>query len=629
MTKHFKTLIVMLLLCLYGTGWAQTTLDLTTGTWNLPITQSSYTISGDKGTGSNDPTYSSSNYDVRFYALNTMTITNTKGKISKIVFYMSTTGKAQWGELSASCGSTKIDKTNGTTTWEYTEGTESVSFKVSDKNTYGTAGTSKYGMFCFNKIEIYRSDIILTNLSFGESTNKTFVFKGGVLGGFVTPKASVTKGYEGNVVYTSSDKNIINVDETTGRISFTGYGKADITATFVPDDPDTYLTTSDKYAVVNWKKTEAGRIVFSSEDKSFETVGTNYNKGDFAFVASDGKTYTFNTTNAANTKGSSLLRLKNSSATSPTFSDFSNGYTVKVTYSTPSNGSITLKSGTNSTTGKNGGKSGTGMEVSITTDNSEPFTISTSQNPDVVLYISRIEITTNSPSTIDLDELYANGIIAQESINVTLKRTMVANEWNTICLPFSVTAEQARQAFGKDVKIAALDPNKTEDKNVLAFNFVNTMEAGTPYIIKPTTESPANGYTFDGVKTTNASPSVVKSKGGIGFVGIYDPVDITSDVSKNSALTSTTCYAAFLGDGDRLYKASDNSTTKGFRAYFAIPENVSSAMYIAVDGATTSIADIHTDCDTDVPTYTLQGQRVNNSGNRGIYIKKGKKFIVR
>lgn len=625
MTKHFKTLIVMLLLCLCSTGWAQTTLDLTTGTWKLPITQSSYTISGDKGTGSSIPTYNSKNHDVRFYALNTMTVTSTN-YISKIVFHMSAKGKERWGELNANCGSTKVDKTNGTTTWEYKEGAKSVIFTVSDKNTYGSDGNTESGMFCFNKVEIYRSDIILTNVSFGESTNKTFVFKNGILGGFVTPKASEANRKKGNVVYTSSDKNIINVDDTTGRISFTGYGKADITATFVPNDPDAYLTSLDKYSIVNWKKTEAGRIVFSSEDKSFETVGKNYSPGNFAFVASDGKTYTFNTTNAAIENANSPLRLKKSSTTSPAFPNFSNGYTVKVTYSS-SSGSIKLTSGSKSATGKSGGSNGTGMEVSITTDNSASFTISsTNDNP---VSISRIEITTDSPSAIDLDELYANGIISQESINVTLKRTMVANEWNTICLPFSVTAEQTKQAFGEDVKIAALDPNKTEDRNVLAFKYVNTMEAGTPYIIKPTAESPANGYTFNGVKTTNASPSVVKSLGGIGFVGIYDPVDITSDISENSAITGTTCYAAFLGDGDRLYKASGNSTTKGFRAYFAIPENVSSAMYIAVDGAATSIADIHTDCDTDVPTYNLQGQRVNNSSNRGIYIKKGKKFIVR
>lgn len=626
MAKHFKTLIVMLLLCLCSTGWSQTTFNFTTGEWKFPLTKSSYTISGEKGKNTTlSPIYNTNDKDVRFYAKNIMTVTNANCKISKIVFHMSKRGKERWGTLNTSCGNTVVDTENGTTTWEYAEGTESVNFTVSDNNDYGSEGKNQNGMFCFNKVEIYRSDIQLANVSFGISTNKTYTFKDGTLGGFATPKASEENRYEGNVVYSSSDANVVTVDKSTGNINIAGNGKADITATFVPDDPDICLTASDKYTIVNRKKTEAGSVVFSSGDKSFDALSKNYKNGDFALIASDGKSYTFNTTNAAYTT-TFQLKLKQSSITSPKFPFFQNGYTVKVTYSTGS-GSITLKSGSKETKGTKTGTNAT-SEVSITTNSSDQFIISTG-NDDNVVYISKIEITTDTPSAIELDELYANGIIARDNISVTLKRTMVANEWNTVCLPFAVTVEQAKTAFGEGVKIAALNPDAATAPNVLSFKYVGAMEAGKPYIIKPTKESPVDGYTFEGVKTTDGAPSVVKTQDGIGFVGIYNPVDITDDVQTNSALSDTKCFAAFLGDSDRLYKASDKSTTKGFRAYFAIPENTSPAMYIAIDGSTTSINDIHTDCESDTPTYNLQGQRVNSNCNRGIYIKKGKKYIVR
>ena len=36
---------------------------------------------------------------------------------------------------------------------------------------------------------------------------------------------------------------------------------------------------------------------------------------------------------------------------------------------------------------------------------------------------------------------------------VRVKRTINANEWSTICLPFAITAEQVKGVFGDDVQL--------------------------------------------------------------------------------------------------------------------------------------------------------------------------------
>lgn len=210
---------------------------------------------------------------------------------------------------------------------------------------------------------------------------------------------------------------------------------------------------------------------------------------------------------------------------------------------------------------------------------------------------------------------------------------MVANEWNTICLPFDVPAEQATAVFGDNVKIAALDENSTG--TTLSFNSVKAITASVPYLIKPSIASPADGYNFKGVtikddgKGKVVAPKPVMTESLFGLVGIYNKVDVNEDI-KNT-LFSGDCYAAFLGAGNKIYKAG-TGMTKGFRAYFAIPKSASaSALRVVIDGTATSIKNIDSEVvESNAPVYNLQGQRVNgNNLTPGIYVKAGKKFVVK
>lgn len=476
-----------------------------------------------------------------------------------------------------------------------------------------------------------------TNVSFGANTGNTFTFTEGEYtdGTFTAPTATETKGIEGTIVYSSDNESAVKVNASTGALSFPGYGEATITATFTPTDADTYAVSTDSYKVKNERGVVAGTITFDKTNGAFANVnGSKYNSGDKQFVSDSNESFTFKCTNVIKQNDCLQLKATTGKVESPTFSQFTNGYKVYVVYS--SEQPLTLKAGDHDAIGTttSSGSTATGAAVSIEVPANQNFVINAGSK---YATISKIEIIPNKideTETITLDETATNNTLeAKTGVNVTLKRSMVANEWNTICLPFDVPAEQATAVFGDNVKIAALDENSTG--TTLSFNSVKAITASVPYLIKPSIASPADGYNFKGVtikddgKGNVVAPKPVMTEGLFGLVGIYNKVDVNEDI-KNT-LFSGDCYAAFLGAGNKIYKAG-TGMTKGFRAYFAIPKSASaSALRVVIDGTATSIKNIDSEVvESNAPVYNLQGQRVDgNNLTPGIYVKAGKKFVVK
>lgn len=231
--------------------------------------------------------------------------------------------------------------------------------------------------------------------------------------------------------------------------------------------------------------------------------------------------------------------------------------------------------------------------------------------------------------TISFSESEENTIKTQSDVNISLNRKLVKGVWNTICLPFDVSKDQAKSAFGADVRIAAL--NAESKGNTLVFDNKTTegIKASVPYLIMPSEVKADNKYEFYNVDIKDGDAGQTVTTDGFAFKGIYNKVDITQDIKK---LGTTYSYAAFLGANNTLFKAKTGSTTKGFRAYFAIPNSTAaSALRVVVDGNTTSIKNINCGVvESDDAVYNLQGQRVDaHNLMPGLYIKAGKKFVVR
>lgn len=252
-------------------------------------------------------------------------------------------------------------------------------------------------------------------------------------------------------------------------------------------------------------------------------------------------------------------------------------------------------------------------------------------NPNGHTQVSSITVYVSLP-TISLSESEENKIETKSDISISLNRKLVKGVWNTICLPFDVSEAQAKSAFGADVRIAAL--NAESKGNTLMFDnkTAEGIKAAMPYLIMPSEVKADDKYEFYNVSIkpeNTASAATVSTSDGFAFKGIYNKVDITKDINNQETSDS---YAAFLGANNTLFKAKSGTTTKGFRAYFVIPySTAASALRVVVDGNATSIKNINCGVEeSDDAVYNLQGQRVDTrSLMPGLYIKAGKKFVVR
>ena len=645
MTKHLRFLFVMLLAMIWSAGWAQTIVDFSNGLptdWSKTGTIQKYTydsksgIQLQKNTSITSPAFEDAYSSMKFSLkrssnATTFTISYQIGNASAVVFKTfkaADVAQKSWSDCT-------ID-------------IPAVAQVANCKFIFKSATSSYY----ISSIELTPAGPVktATNVSFGANTGNTFTFTEGEYtdGTFTAPTATETKGIEGTIVYSSDNESAVKVNASTGALSFPGYGEATITATFTPTDAETYAVSTDSYKVKNERGVVAGTITFDKTNGAFEelpSIGYDANGiGNFSFISDSKESFTFDCTRVLKSEG--CIQLKKTAKAeinkivSPTFSIFTNGYKVNVIYSSKKGLKLSAGGkdivGSTTATNDNGGNKGLGANVSISVPANASFVMTSGSE---VVYISKIEIIPNKvdeTTVITLDEnSESNTIEAKTGVNVTLKRTMVKGEWNTICLPFEVSEKQAKDAFGEGVKIAALDGNCTG--TTLKFDDYTTLgiPATIPCLIKPTNDVPTEGYQFKNVdinldKNGKIAPEAVMTKGDLAFIGIYNSVDITANIKE---LLYDTYYAAFLGADNKIYKAKANGNkTKGFRAYFAIPNGAAaSALRVVIDGTATSIKNIDSEVvESNAPVYNLQGQRVDgNNLTPGIYVKAGKKFVVK
>ena len=209
---------------------------------------------------------------------------------------------------------------------------------------------------------------------------------------------------------------------------------------------------------------------------------------------------------------------------------------------------------------------------------------------------------------------------SQNNVDVQLERTLSPEYWNTFCVPFTISADVIKEKFGEGTQVCTFG---SMEGTVMNFAHSTSIEAGKPYIVKPTKEVVNPSFTGVNIEATAA-----KQVGANGYFmqGIYSvKTDLTTDGTN-----------LFLGDGNKFYKPLGTTTTKmkGMRAYFIVPQGTNfAALRANIDGATTAIDEFATVVEqpTDNRIYNLQGQFVGTSfeGLHGVYVQNGKKVLVK
>lgn len=205
---------------------------------------------------------------------------------------------------------------------------------------------------------------------------------------------------------------------------------------------------------------------------------------------------------------------------------------------------------------------------------------------------------------------------------VAIKRTLSNKYWNTLCLPFSLSADKIKAKFGEGTIITKFeDVNK--EGTVMTFIKADSIEASKPYLFKPanTVVNPV----FEGVAITSADADLVPStNGNYAFVGTYSEYKMATNKSEVFITTS----------GKLSYPDEDTNTIKGMRAFIQLPTTANAkAFNLNIGGEATSIDTIDGGLlNGNATIYNLNGQKMSSDINglaKGLYIVNGKKMIVK
>lgn len=235
---------------------------------------------------------------------------------------------------------------------------------------------------------------------------------------------------------------------------------------------------------------------------------------------------------------------------------------------------------------------------------------------DFISAFNQLQLVQFAVNSNIMDEAVDYTPVTASDVTVTLKRTIAANKWSTIVLPFAMTNSQLKAAFGDDVKLAQFT---AASSSALTFSAATELSANEPYMIYVSSDV-SGEKTIENVDIASATPT--KTISGVNFVGTYSKVNIPA-------------VAYFVSNNNPVYNQAESSkrTIKPFRAYFtgiAAPSPGAPLQFI-FDEETTGIAHVDVDGNISVEEgvfYNLSGQRVIQP-TRGLYIVNGKKVVIK
>jgi len=228
-----------------------------------------------------------------------------------------------------------------------------------------------------------------------------------------------------------------------------------------------------------------------------------------------------------------------------------------------------------------------------------------------------------------------------EEYDVTISgRTLNANKWNVMVLPFAVKPLDFCNAIGqyavfntlKSVEKDAEDPLK--DKIYFKLE-LDEIPANTPFLVKP-----LEAVDFDIDEDENGKKDIVFEDvtfENAGMQPVYDAVagaTFTGNYAASYAIPSTNFWAMQGGQFNHFSATMPLGFT---RAYIELTSGAESARFFIEEpngnGSTTAIKELNINTMESVDAegmYNLNGMRLNGAPTqKGVYIKNGKKFVIK
>ena len=241
----------------------------------------------------------------------------------------------------------------------------------------------------------------------------------------------------------------------------------------------------------------------------------------------------------------------------------------------------------------------------------------------------------NAAMTVTLSEDNA------KNYNIKMRRALKKDDWNTICLPYSLTSDEISSLFGSGTKVETfsdLEYNSETNSYTMKFSAATEITAGTPYLIKPSKDVSDNIYEIKDRTITCTSETYVPT----GTSQTANNTTLTMQGEYNKRMITpfdvTESENIYVISGDKIYPVNSDVEMKGLRCYFVAKESTtepsvggssmfSNAKVIHSDGTSTDLRLIDAEAtgDTDA-VYDLLGRK-RDAQTKGLVIKNGIKVL--
>lgn len=246
------------------------------------------------------------------------------------------------------------------------------------------------------------------------------------------------------------------------------------------------------------------------------------------------------------------------------------------------------------------------------------------EEPDATFKPAQWKVSKKQAVTLDEAQKYERPTFTGPYVDVTLKRKLYADEWNSLCLPFSLSAAQIEELWGEGSKVAILTG---DSETKLSFSICEAIEAGKPCLLEPKKVN-ATDHTYE-IKEIDVS-TWVKNNSELQYVagntrikGFFSPTTVKEGT-----------YV--LGESNKMYHLVSDMEANGFRCYFEDVTGRNRQLTWGIDDNTTGIDG--TFVTPQAPKvgniYTVNGQLVRRNSTAaglapGVYIMNGIKLIVK
>lgn len=206
----------------------------------------------------------------------------------------------------------------------------------------------------------------------------------------------------------------------------------------------------------------------------------------------------------------------------------------------------------------------------------------------------------------------------EQQTAVKLSRKLLANQWNTFCVPFDIDVTDGKI---NSIKASVMEYDHTTG-NTMEFKEATKIVAGKAYLIKPSAD--ITNPQFDNVTIKNDNPTVSGDADGYSFVGIYNPKTFSGNDQERVLILASEAKFMKVNNGQRM---------KGMRAYFTIPAGTKTeTVRLMINNRPTALTEITTTPSTSEKIFYIDGTYAGSdikNVKKGIVIKGGKKYWIR